>query len=229
MKKIMMVLTLCLISVTVFCQEELDAEVKRIDAVFNAYGCKVENGTISMQKIVEIPGMTSQQLYNTVKNFVIMSYNSPNTVIQNDDHVGGHLTVKGKFQSTTCDCANLVWTGSGMEYSTSHILKFDVKEGRVRITVVVTSVEQKSGGNQYVPLTYIDYLPTQFYPLSRSLDVYSNNHYMNWYPKEGSLKQTKGFVHEGNVMLKILANMSLILNAAENGLTNVTPTNNDEW
>ena len=228
MKKILLSLSIVLLSFLSFGQD-IENELERVSATFGVYNCKVENGTVSLQKIVEVPGMTSQQLYGVAKGFVISSYNSPNTVIQEDDPVNGHLIVKGLFGSSTCGCSDFVFTGSAMEYTASHIIKFDVKEGRVRITVTVTTVKQKSGGTQYSPLQYTDYRVTQLYPLSRDLDVYSVNHAFNWYPKEGSKKQIQGFVHEGNVLLGIVSDMSKLLYAAENAMVGGGQTEEDNW
>lgn len=228
MKKILLSLSIMLASFLSFGQD-IESEIERINRVFDSYGCKVENGTVSIQNIVEVSGMTVQQLYSSVKNFVVSTYNSPNTVIQVDDPVNGHLIVKGVFGSSTCSCSDFVFIGSAMEYRVTHILKFDIKEGRVRITVTATTVQQKSGGTQYSPLKYTDYSVTQLYPLSRNLDVYSVNHAFNWYPKEGSKKQLQGFVHEGNVLLGVVGDMSNLMYAAENGIVNVSKTEEDNW
>ena len=228
MKKILLSFAIMLASFLSFGQD-IESEIERINRVFDSYGCKVENGTVSIQNIVEVSGMTASQLYSYVKGFVISSYNSPNNVIQEDDPVNGHLIVKGVFGSSTCGCSDFVFIGSAMEYRATHILKFDIKEGRVRITVTATTVQQKSGGTQYSPLQYTDYSVTQLYPLSRNLDVYSVNHAFNWYPKEGSKKQLQGFVHEGNVLLGVVGDMSNLMYAAENGIVNVSKTEEDNW
>lgn len=227
MKKILLSLSIMLASFLSFGQD-IESEIERINRVFDSYGCKVENGTVSIQNIVEVSGMNVQQLYSSVKNFVVSTYNSPNTVIQVDDPVNGHLVVKGVSGSSTCGCSDIVFTGSGMEYRTTHILKFDVKEGRVRITVTATTVQQKAGADLST-LRYTDYPVTKLYPVSNDIDVFTNNHYMNWYPKEGSKKQLQGFVHEGRVMLGILGDMSNLMKAAESSLLSVSQKDEDNW
>lgn len=227
MKKSLLLLSVLFLSVASFGQD-IEGELQRINRVFESYGCKVDNGTVSVQTIVEVNGMTAAQLYSSVKNFVVLAYNSPNTVIQEDDPVNGHLVVKGLSASSTCGCSDIVFIGSGMEYRTTHILKFDIKEGRVRITVTAVTVQQKAGADLST-LRYTDYSVTRLYPISKDIDVFTNNHNMNWYPKEGSKKQLQGFIHEGNVLLVILGDMTNLMKAAENHLLNTLQKEEDNW
>lgn len=219
MKKIILFAALVL-GAFVMNAQNLEPELNTLNEKLATYDYTVQNGTVVMQKVVEVSGMSASQLYSAAKNFVISTYNSPNHVIQNDDAVNGHLIVKGLFETTTCDCGDIVFWGSAMEYTPNHILKFDVKDEKIRITVITSTIKQKSGGNSYVPLQYIDYSVSQLYPISRNVDVYSTNHAMNFYPKEGSKKQYQGFLHEGYVLYRVLQKMEYLLMSAQSACLN---------
>lgn len=210
--------------------QELKYELAELNKKIEKYDYTIQNGMVVMQKIIEVPGMNASQLYSSAKNFVIVTYNSPNQVIQNDDPINGHLVVKGLFETTTCKCGDVVFWGNAMEYTPSHILKFDVKDERIRITIVTTTIKQRYGDGRYVPVGYIDYSVTQLYPISKNIDVFTNNHAYNIYPKDGSKKQQQGFLHEGYVLHAILEKMQSLLTFAEAQCSSVTKIQSeDNW
>jgi hypothetical protein len=233
MKKILFVLVMVLMSVCSFGQD-LKTECEKIknDIKELPYQYTINGTSLEIQHIFELDSnLNKETIYNIVKNYVISSYGNANSVIQTDNKSGGRVVVKGLFADVYCNCGNIVFGGSAMEYTATHIIQFDIKDGRMRVTMDITSVKQKSGGNKYMPLTYIDFVPTQFYPFKTACDVYSGNHQFGWYPSENSPRQQKGCIHEGMVMYNILlranGTMESIYDACTN--SNTTQRASDDW
>ena len=192
----------------------------------------IEGTFIQYQKVFELnKGLTKDQIYDAVKRYVIKSYGDANSVIQVDDKVNGKIIVKGLFKRGTCGCGDIVFFGSGMEYQATHILQVDIKDDRVRVALSITKIQQKSGGTQYSPFKYIDFDATDFYPFTTECKVYSCNHMMNWYAKEGSPRQYKAEIHEGYVMYKIMLTANGVIDSIYKEITN--PANvisvSDNW
>ena len=187
------------------CLYSLNDELK----LFESFYVK-EGTTLKFQRIIELENSkkTKDQIYYMTKEFIVKNYGDANKVTQLDDKEKGRIIVKGLMCDITCGCSQIVFSGSAMEYTTTHILQIDMKDNRVRITLTLTDIEQKSGGvscgTTYVPLKYTKFNITDLYPFRTSCTVFSSNHSLGWYPKPGSKMQHKGEIHEGYVMLKIL-------------------------
>lgn len=238
MKKLIALILLVFVAFTSFSQEvQYECESLKTKMKNLPYQYVVDGNTIKFQEIFELTnGLSKEQLYNIAKQFIISSYGDANRVIQLDDKEAGKLVTKGLFAEVYCSCSDVVFTGSAMEYTATHILQIDVKDNRARVTVTITAIKQKSGGTgygtaYYVPLKYIDFTPIQFYPFSTDCTVWSNNHAMNWYPKEGSQKQFKGNYHEGMVLYNVMLRSNETILALNKAFTSTTTVQNvsDEW
>jgi hypothetical protein len=120
-----------------------------------------DNGNISYVKIVEIPELSKDAIYNRVKSFLVYRYNDANSVIQEEDKEAGLVIAKGLFALT-----------SGIEkflcnIHTWHIVRADIKEGRARLIITLTEykVEHYDTTNRTL----------QSQNTSRIFDQYPNN------------------------------------------------------
>lgn len=233
MKKILFTIAMFITVLTVNAQDLQSETVSIKQKIENLpYKYTIEGTFIQYQKVFELnKGLTKDQIYDVVKSYVIKSYGDANSVIQVDDKVNGKIIVKGLFKRSTCGCEDIVFAGSGMEYQATHILQVDVKDDRVRVTLSITKIQQKSGGSQYFPLTYIDFDAIDFYPFTTECKVFSCNHMMNWYAKEGSPRQYKAEIHEGYAMYKIMLTANGVISSIYDEITNPSNTISvsDNW
>ncbi len=237
MKKILalvLLIAVCAISYS----QDLNAELDKIKTNLNTLPFKytVEDGSLKFQKIYEMPmNISKDQLYYIAKDYIIKSYGDANRVIQLDDKEAGKITVKGLYADIYCDCGDLVFIGSAMSYTATHILQIDLKDNRVRITITVTQIKQKSGGTgtgfSYIPLKYLDFSPTDFYPFRNDCMVWSCNHDGGWFPKEGSIKQYKGNYHEGMIIYNTAFRANATIEALYNAFTTQkqVESTSDDW
>lgn len=108
MKKIAFLVFACLISV--FAKAQTKENVTKID------------GIITISEVVTVENTTADEIYNSVLLWVNSTYNSPKTVIQNQDKEIGLVTIKAKKQEGL---------GLGLEYR----LSIQAKDGRYKYTI----------------------------------------------------------------------------------------------
>ena len=108
MKKITVLVFACLISV--FAKAQTKENVTKID------------GIITISEVVVVENTTADEIYNSVLLWVNSTYNSPKTVIQNQDKELGLVTIKAKKDEGL---------GLGIEYR----LSIQAKDGRYKYTL----------------------------------------------------------------------------------------------
>ena len=97
-----------------------------------------DNGNITYVKIIEIPGLSKDEIYSRANNYFVYNYGSGKSVIQTEDKEKGTLVGKGLFPVyakymplTNITCKINAW----------HILRIDAKDGRARIILTLTNYE----------------------------------------------------------------------------------------
>lgn len=110
MKKITVLVFACLISVLVKAQTK--ENVTKVD------------GIITISEVVTVENMTADEIYNSVLLWVNSAYNSPKTVIQNQDKEIGLVTIKARKQESES-------LGFGFEYR----LSIQARDGRFKYTI----------------------------------------------------------------------------------------------
>ena len=108
MKKISILVFACIISV--FAKAQAKENVTKVD------------GIITISEVVTAENMTADEIYNSVLLWVNSAYNSPKTVIQNQDKELGLVIIKARKQITD---------DMGLEYS----LSIQARDGRFRYTL----------------------------------------------------------------------------------------------
>lgn len=233
MKKILFVVSLLMFISFGHSQNKLNEYVTSLEGVIEEQEVKVNtDGSIQIQEIFEFgEDYTFNKLYNLAKSYIINGYNSPNHVIQLDDKENGRIIVKGNYETLTCDCSDVVLLGSAMEYTPKHTLQIDCKEGRMRITIKVWSITQKSGavGNAYAPsLEYIDFFPSDFFPYSTQGKVFYSRSFANNFTGKQLLKAE---YHEASVILQVILLMESQIKSIESSIekSKSDDSMNDDW
>lgn len=129
------------------------------------------NNNVYVQKVIEYEAKTKEQLHFLLKKHLIYDVNA-NYVIQLDDKENGIIIAKGSYIGNP---KNLIETPVSTKYTFWHIIKCEIKENRIRITVVLTNVDVYSpgggsvsdgfGGSISGPTTD-EYHITDFYPIN---------------------------------------------------------------
>ncbi len=96
------------------------------------------NGNVTMSKVIEMPGISKDELYNRALSYFTYNYRQGDAVIQIDDKGQGLIIGKGLYPN--------VYSGLLSVFSTYHIVRVDVKEERVRVLVTMTAYRVEDVG-----------------------------------------------------------------------------------
>ena len=106
-----------------------------------------------------------------LQEFLIKAYKDASYVIQVDDKESGIIIAKGAYTGTP---ENLRRSSVDFEFSSWHIIKCEIKENRIRITVTLTKIDRYtpasgSDGNYRASSTQ-EYSVTELYPVISDKD-----------------------------------------------------------
>lgn len=107
-------------------------------------------GKITWQDVIEVPGVSSDELFSRATAWVATAYKSANDVIQMSDRAGGKLIVKGLESHTFGGLAPFT-------YYVRHSVTIEVKDGRYRYTISDFRVDD-------TPLEIADFRPRKRVP-----------------------------------------------------------------
>ena len=204
MKKILLFLFLPLMSVQAQTPEIVEL-LKTIDKVYDID----DNRDVYVQKVIQLDSnLTKEQLYYMVKEYITTAYNNANAVTQIDSKEQGLIVCKGLYTDIYC---TEIAIGSAGRYTATHIMKIDIKDGRIRVTITVTNINEyysDSGRST-------DRKMTDYYPLNQG-------------PRDIMEKKMKA--REGYVFYKIVNRMSNTINDIKVKLSKPqTKKDSDEW
>jgi hypothetical protein len=106
----------------------------------------LKDGIITYEKIIEIPGVSKDDLYNRAKSWALPFYSSQKDALQTDDKEAGLLAYKGFFSQIFFPPRVM---GVKVEYDNREyweIVKILVKDGKAKIVVSNIHVEVDSKG-----------------------------------------------------------------------------------
>lgn len=131
MKKLLLLLSafLCL---TASAAKEEKLSMKEMLAKIDGKWELDNNDNVTFTKVIEAADFKSDDLYSKILAYFTYTYNSGESVVQIEDKEKGLIIGKGIYQN--------VHTGvslSATEVNTTHILRADIKDGRVRIIVTL--------------------------------------------------------------------------------------------
>ncbi len=152
-------LLLLLLLVPVICfgqSEETKQKIKNMEesGLFSIDG----NNIVASRVIEDIPG-TKDEIYSKVKNYFARTYKNSKSVLQTDDKESGVVIGRGYYS----DFYGTTFMISSVYFSAYHILRIDIKDGRVR---VVCSVSEMITAADTKGTSRSDYLITEYAPIT---------------------------------------------------------------
>lgn len=103
------------------------------------------DNNIVLTKTVNNLDLAKENIYNRALSYIIQNYNDAKSVIQQQDKEAGIIISKGVFNKFYIGNGSFKFQGNKWEYfhyfSASHILRIDIKEGRVRINIILSNYE----------------------------------------------------------------------------------------
>ena len=119
-----------------------------------------DNGNVTVFKVIEVPELSKDEIFNRALNYFTYNYVSGKSVIQTQDKENGLIVGKGIYDNIHVGIS-LITT----YVDAWHILRVDVQDGRLRVIVTLTEYEKKIvGGN--TPPSYSTMKVAQEYPIN---------------------------------------------------------------
>ena len=197
MKKTILAIAFGLMSMSVFAQSEKAEQM--LSEIKGKYSVD-DNGNVTYVKVVTDSTLSKDEIYQRALNYFVYNYGSGKSVIQTQDKEAGTIVAKGIYAK--------VHIGSGMltnVYDANHIIRIDVKEGKVRIIVSLTEYEIKlTGGNG--PPSYYSTIISQTYPINEEGNqktMMSKAFYKTHLKALESIDRIEKAIKEGNTSKKI--------------------------
>jgi hypothetical protein len=157
MKKTLSVLILVIFCIFTYGQS---SEVKKMLQEIEGQWSLDDNGNVTYQRIVEVPEMKKDDIYNRVLNYFIYNYGSGKSVIQTQDKENGLIVGKGLYNDVHIGIS-IVTT----YIDAWHIVRVDIKDGKARIILTLTEYDKKvTGGN--TPPSYSTMKIEQEFPIN---------------------------------------------------------------
>ncbi len=157
MKKITSLIILILIATFSFGQNaKTKGMLNEIDGQWNLD----DNGNITYIRVVDAPDLSKDEIYNRVLNYFVYNYGSGKSVIQTQDKELGRVVGKGLYDDVHIGIS-LITT----YINCWHIVRVDVKEGKIRIILTLTEYEKKIVGGD-TPPSYSTMKVEQEFPIN---------------------------------------------------------------
>ncbi|MDD4209961.1 MAG: DUF4468 domain-containing protein [Bacteroidales bacterium] len=170
MKKVLIIIPFLFIQIVGYSQKtEIIEILKTIEGTWQVDSI---NNSVYIQEVVEVQNKTKEQIYYILHDYLTMAYGDANKVIQMDDREKGLIVCKGIYAEIKS------FSGSPVQHSFWHIIKFEIKEGKVRITINLRDIdcyisEYNSGTAGYVPPDWKEQI-IDYYPINTSKRNYSD-------------------------------------------------------
>lgn len=107
-----------------------------------------KNNSLTYIQVIEAPGRTKEQLYNTLNYWFTATFNDANSTIKLNDKAGGIIIAQASVENVSTH------TGGSNKYNVSirPIIRVDIKEGRCRVTYSIQAynVHKFVGGGGFM-------------------------------------------------------------------------------
>lgn len=118
-----------------------------------------DNGRVTYTKVIDLPGMKKEDIYNRAQSYFVYNYVDGKSVIQTQDKEAGLLLAKGIYADVHVGIS-LITT----YVDCSHIVRVDCRDEKARIIVTLLDYEKKLvGGN--TPPSYVNVPVNRQYPI----------------------------------------------------------------
>lgn len=153
-----------------------------------------DNGNVTYERVVEVPGLSKAELYNRGLNYFTYSYTSGKSVIQTEDKELGRIVGKGLY-----DDVHIGVTLVANVFDCYHIARLDVREGRARILLSLTQYEWTSSAT-YPPTVGLTDVSSSFpvIPDGRLKNQYGKAFYKSHQRAMETLDAIEKVLREGN-------------------------------
>lgn len=164
-----------------------------------------ENGDIYFQKIIEDSTKSKDKLYLLVKESVVNVYNNANFVTQIDNQENGLIVTKGIIEAGVGINGYDQYGPKGYSYKVHHILKCEIKAGKVRITLTHSTIDYEGS---YKESKHI----TEYYPFTKRTQLFA-----------------KAFMNQdGKMFYKLILESENLIKTIETTIQNETKVD-DNW
>jgi len=123
---------------------------------------KVENGNVIIQKVFEFENISKDNIYIALKEYLANTYGSLKEVLQVDEKENGLIICKGLYADIYC---TEIFLGSATKYNFWHILKCEIKENRLRVTVQLNKIDLHTPYSSGIPSRDWNENLTDYYPI----------------------------------------------------------------
>jgi hypothetical protein len=153
------------------------------------------SGNVTFTRVIEVPGVSKDDLYSRVLSYFTYNYNRGDDIVQIQDKEQGLIVGKGMYPE--------VHVGRSIAKTTvdvSHILRVDIKDGRLRAMISLTEYRNTVVGNTGVPKV-ATYPVSGRYPIverDAQKTVMSKAFYKSYLAAMESLDNLEKSVKEGN-------------------------------
>lgn len=97
-----------------------------------------ERKEICYTKVVEAPGRTKEELFNSMKQWMTLKFSGSDCSIQIMDKETATIIAKGSVRNVAE--SNVLW-GDGYQVSLKPIIKIETKDGRARISITIPTYD----------------------------------------------------------------------------------------
>lgn len=159
-----------------------------------------DNGNVTFVKIVEVPDMKKDEIYNRALSYFTYNYVSGKSVIQVQDKENGLIVGKGVYDDVHIGISIITTYVDAW-----HILRVDVKEGRARVIITLTEYEKEivSGST---PPSYSTMKVANEYPINENgmqKTVMTKAFYKTYQKAMKTLEGVEKAIIEGNTSKSI--------------------------
>ena len=144
MKKTIALLIILTFSVGTYSQSK--KQIQQFEKYKSDNRFEQDEQNIVVSKVIENVEGSKEDIYIKVKSFFAHNYNDANSVIQTDDKEKGIIIGKGIFSNLK------KWTdlfGNTSVLGAYHILRVDIKEGRIRVICNANEWNLVASGSKY--------------------------------------------------------------------------------
>lgn len=135
MKKILLISILATLSFHSFAQTKAE---KMFASIKNQFTVD-ENKNVTYVRIIDSLDISKDEVYTRALNYFSYKYVSIGSVIETRDKDLGLIVAKGKYENVH---VGYDFAGTSHPYSCWHILRVDIKDGKARIILSLTQMEE---------------------------------------------------------------------------------------